>query len=160
MAVDFSTLDENMDLDGLQKEIQLAKVGEFEDVPDGDYIVTIEKMELTLTKETNRLMFAVQCKVSVDLQGKGNEGRLIFLNRVIGGNKNSDKWNDGKSIKSVITWLEKLETETVPEFFNYSDFANVVLNIFQEVHGSVAMKVKYAGKAFNPISIKEVFDVG
>lgn len=135
-----------------------AKDTEFEDVPDGDYIVTIEKMEIKLTKAGDKLMFAVQCKIVEDLQNKHQENRMIFFNRVISGNKNSETWNDGRAIKSVCTWLEKLETETVPEFFNYSDFANVVLDIFQEIHETTEMEVKYSGNGFNPISIKEVFD--
>lgn len=129
-----------------------AEVDEFEDVPDGNYIVTIEKMELTMTKETKKPMFAVQCKVSEDLQGKGNEGRLIFFNRVIGGNVSSDKWNDGKAIKSVITWLEKLETETVPEFFNYSDFKRIIDLIFAKTGGKL-FKIDYHPYLLNPVKV-------
>ena len=77
---------------------------------------------------------------------------------VISGNKTSEKWNDGKAIKSVCTWLDKLETETVPEFYNYSDFADCVLDIFQEVQGKVEAEVDWAAKDFNPITINEVFD--
>ena len=155
MAVDFSAFDAAIDNDALQKEVANAKVNDYEDVPDGTYIVSIEKMELTMTKETNKPMFAVQCKIK---EGQ-HKGRMIFFNRVVGGNRNSDKWNDGKAIKSVITWLEKLETETTPEFFNYTDFAECILDIFQEIQGIIEMEVDYAAKKFNPITIKEVFDI-
>lgn len=155
MAVDFSAFDEKVDLNALQKEVEESKGSDFEDVPDGTYIVSIEKMELTLTKEGKKPMFAVHFKIKEGEQ----KGRMVFFNRVVGGNKNSDKWNDGKAIKSVITWLEKLETETMPEFINYGDFAECILDIFQEVQGRVEVEVDYAAKKFHPVTINEVYDI-
>ena len=155
MAVDFSAFDDKVDLNALQKEVEESSGSDFEDVPDGTYIVSVEKMELTMTKETNKPMFAVQFKIK---EGE-HKDRMFFFNRVVGGNKNSDKWNDGKAIKSVTTWLEKLETETVPEFFNYADFAECILDIFQEIQNKVEIEVDYAAKKFNSVSIKEVYDL-
>ena len=154
MAVDFSVFDQKVDLEALQKEVEEAKDNEFEDVPDGTYIVGIEKMEVKPTKAGDKLMFAAQCEIR---EGE-YKNRMIFFNRVISGNKNSDTWNDGKAIKSVITWVDKLETETVPEFINYSDFAECILDIFLEMHVNVEMVIEYAFKVFNSISFKEVFD--
>lgn len=153
MAIDFSAFDNKINLTELQKEVQEAKDTEYTDVPDGTYIVSIEKMEIKLTNAKDKLMFAVQCKIK---EGE-HKGRMIFFNRVISGNS-SAKWTDGQAIKSVCTWLDKLETDTAPEFVNYSDFADCVLDIFQEVQGKVEMEVDYAAKRFNPISIIEVFD--
>lgn len=154
MAIDFSVFDNKVDLDALQKEVDEAKDNEFEDVPDGTYIVGIEKMEIKLTKAGDKLMFAAQFKIK---EGE-YANRLVFFNRVISGNT-SAKWTDAKAIKSVITWLEKLETEIVPEFINYEDFADCILDIFQEVQGTVELEVDYKGDAFNPVTIKEVFDL-
>lgn len=153
MAIDFSAFDNKVNLSELQKEVQEAKDTEYVDVPDGTYVVSIEKMEIKLTNAKDKLMFAVQCKIKEGEQ----KGRMIFFNRVISGNS-SPKWTDGQAIKSVCTWLDKLETETVPEFINYADFADCVLDIFQEVQGKVEMEVEYAAKKFNPITIIEVFD--
>lgn len=152
--VDFSAFDDKVDLAALQEEVTNAP-DDFGDVPDGSYIVSVEKMELALTKEEQKPMFAVQFKI-VDGDQKG---RMIFFNRVIGGNKTSDRWNDGKAIKSVITWLEKLETSTVPEFVNYSDFADCIIDIFQEIQGKAELEVDYAAKKFNPVRIIEVYDI-
>ena len=155
MAVDFSAFDEKVDLTALQKEVEESSSSDFDDVPDGTYIVGVEKMELTLTKEEKKPMFAVQFKIKEGDQ----KGRMIFFNRVVGGNKNSDKWNDGKAIKSVITWLEKLDTATTPEFYNYADFADCILDIFQEVQNTIELEVEFAAKKFNPVTIKEVYDL-
>lgn len=154
MAIDFSAFDNKVDLNELQNEVQNAPDNEFQEVPDGKYIVGIEKMEIKLTKAGDKLMFAVQCKIKEGEQAN----RMIFFNRVISGNKVSETWNDGRAIKSVITWLEKLETEVVPEFINYADFADCVLDIFQEIQGKIEMEVDYKSSAFNPITILEVFD--
>lgn len=155
MAIDFSMFDNKVDLNELQDEVNNAPDNEFEEVPDGIYIVKIEKMEVKLTKAGDKLMFAVQCKITEGEQ----ENRNIFFNRVIYGNKNTDKWNDGRAIKSVITWLWKLEPNTVPEFINYQDFADCVLDIFQEIQGKVELEVDYKASNFNPITIKEVYDI-
>lgn len=153
MAVDFSAFDEQVDLNALQKEVQEADDSSFEDVPDGTYIVGFEKMEIKLTNAKDKLMFAVQCKIK---EGEF-KGRLLFFNRVISGNS-SPKWTDGMAIKSVCTWLDKLETEIVPEFISYEDFAGCVLDIFQEIQGRVEAEIEWKAKAFNHMSIKEVFD--
>lgn len=153
MAIDFTAFDNKVNLDELQKEVAEADASAFDDVPDGTYIVGFEKMEIKLTNAKDKLMFAVQCKIK---EGE-HKGRMIFFNRVISGNS-SPKWTDGQAIKSVCTWLGKLETETVPEFINYEDFAGCVLDIFQETQGKVEAEVDYAAKKFNPITINEVFD--
>ena len=156
MAIDFSAFDGKVDLNELQKEVQEAPDSGFEDVPDGEYIVGIEKMEIKLTKAKDKLMFAVQCKIKEGEQ----ENRMIFFNRVISGNKVSEKWNDGRAIKSVCTWVNKLlaDDEEPVEFINYQDFANQILDVFQSVQNSIEIAVDYKADDFNPITIKEVFD--
>lgn len=153
MAIDFAAFDQKVNLDELQKEVAETDASAFEDVPDGTYIVGFEKMEIKLTNAKDKLMFAVQAKIK---EGD-HKGRLLFFNRVISGNT-SQKWTDGMAIKSVITWLDKLETETVPEFINYEDFAGCVLDIFQEIQGKVEAEVEWKSKAFHPLTINEVFD--
>lgn len=153
MAIDYSKFDNKVDLEELQKEVENAK--EFEDVPKGEYVVSIEKMEQKETKAGDKLMFAVQCKIKEGDQ----KGRMIFFNRVVYGNKTTDKWNDGKAIKGVLTWLDKLGTETKPEFVNYEDFEECILEIYQEIKGNIELEVKYDPDGFNPITIKEVYDL-
>lgn len=156
MAIDFSAFDSKVDLAALQKEVEEAKDADFADVPDGKYIVSIEKMEIKLTKAQDKLMFAVQCKIKEGEQAN----RMIFFNRVISGNKVSENWNDGRAIKSVCTWVNELlgEDETPVEFVNYADFADQILDVFQSIQGAIEVEVDYKADAFNPITIKEVFD--
>lgn len=148
MAVDFSKIDEAVDLKGLQQDVEDSK-NNFSDVPKGTYIVSIEKMEIGETKD-HRPMFKMQCKIK---EGE-YKNRNLFLNRVIYGTK-----NDGSMIQSVLTMLDKLQTQTIPEFTGYNNFVTNVLDIFQEVQGKVELEIEYDADAFNSISIKEVFDI-
>lgn len=154
MAVDFNKFDEEVDLNALRQEVDSADDSQFDEVPDGTYDVSFDKMEIKETKAGDKLMFAVQCNI---LEGD-QKGRKIFFNRTISGNT-SPKWTNGQAIKSVCTWLDKLETETVPEFNGYADFVDCVLDIFQEVQGRVGATVTYKAKGFNPISIEEAWDM-
>ena len=156
MAIDFSAFDNKVDLAALQKEVEEAKDTDFADVPDCKYIVSIEKMEIKLTKAQDKLMFAGQCKIKEGEQ----KNRMIFFNRIISGNKVSETWNDGRAIKSVCTWVNELlsENEEPVEFVNYADFADQILDVFQSIQGNIEVEVNYAANKFNPITIKEVFD--
>ena len=148
MAVDFSKIDEAVDLQGLQKDAEDSK-NNFSDVPKGTYIVSIEKMEIGETKD-HRPMFKMQCKIK---EGEF-KNRNLFMNRVIYGTK-----NDGSMIQSVLTLLEKLQTVTVPEFTGYNAFVDNVLDIYEEIQDKVELEVEYDADAFNSISIKEVYDL-
>lgn len=148
MAVDFSALDREVDQEQLRKDVEEAK-NNSGDIPKGTYIVGIDKMEIRATKD-GRPMFFIQCRVK---EGE-YKNKCVFMNRVIYGTK-----NDGSTIQSVITLLDKLETETIPEFNEYQDFVDVVADIYEEIQGKVECEIDYDKDAFNSVSIKEVFDV-
>lgn len=148
MAVDFSALDREVDQEQLRKDVEEAK-NNSGDIPKGTYIVGIDKMEIRATKD-GRPTFFIQCRVK---EGE-YKNKCVFMNRVIYGTK-----NDGSMIQSVITLLDKLETETIPEFNGYQDFVDVVADIYEEIQGKVECEIDYDKDAFNSISIKEVFDV-
>lgn len=149
--MDFSKFDANINEAELAKQLEEAKNNAPQtdkEVPAGTYTVKIEKMELGATKD-GRPMFKVQCRI---LDGEFKKW-CLFMNRVLYGTK-----NDANMINSVIGWLEKLEPSKAVEFKNYSQFADLVLDIFEEVADSVELDVKYDPDAFNSISIEEVFD--
>lgn len=149
MAVDFSAIDEAVNQADLDKSIQDAK-NNANDVPKGTYICSIEKMEIGATKKDQRPMFTMQLKIKEGEHAKRN----LFMNRVIYGTK-----NDGSMIQSVITVLEKLQTETAPVFRGYNAFVDNVADIYEEIQGKVEVEVDWDSEAFNSISIKEVYDV-
>lgn len=149
--MDFSKFDNAINQDELAKQLEEAKNNPQQtdrEVPAGEYTVKIEKMELGATKD-GRPMFKVQCRI---LDGEFKKW-CLFMNRVIYGTI-----NDANMIQSVIGWLEKLEPSLPVEFKNYSQFADLVLDIFEEVADAVEIDVSYDPDAFNSISIEEVFD--
>ena len=147
MGADFSKIDSELNQKEIAQNIQKAKE-QSGDVPKGSYTVGIDKMEVRATKD-GRPMFFIQARIK---EGK-YKNHCLFLNRVLYGTK-----NDANMISSVLTMLEKFETETTPEFKTYSQFVDNVADIYEEVQGNVECDIEYDPDAFNSISIKEVFD--
>lgn len=149
--MDFSKWDNGINED-MAKAIEEAKntpQQSNKEVPAGKYTVKIEKMEIAATKD-GRPMFKVQSRI---LEGEFKKW-CLFMNRVIAGTK-----NDANMIASVIGWLQKLEPSMDVEFKNYSQFSELVLDIFEEVADAIELEVDYDPEAFNSISVEEVFDV-
>lgn len=165
--MDFSKFDSKLNND-MEKQIKEAKengAGESLETPAGKYVCNVEKMELAATKD-GRPMFKVQLRV-IDgaedakpevteyLSHFKNKKPCLFMNRVIYGTK-----NDANMIASVCGWLEKLEPQTVSvEFKNYSQFSDLVLDVFEEVADAIELEVDYDPNAFNSIYITELYDV-
>lgn len=167
MAMDFSKFDATINEAELSKQLEEAKnnapQGDGLETPAGNYVAKVEKMELGATKD-GRPMFKVQLRVieagdeATDevkeyLSHFKNKKPCLFMNRVIYGTK-----NDANMIQSVIGWLQKLEPSVTVEFKNYSQFSDLILDIYEEVADAVELDVNYDSKAFNSISIEEVFD--
>lgn len=165
--MDFSKFDSMINEAELSKQLEEAKnnapQGDSLETPAGNYVAKIEKMEVGATKD-GRPMFKVQLRVieagekATDevteyLSHFKNKKPCLFMNRVIYGTK-----NDANMISSVIGWLQKLEPSVDVQFKNYSQFADLVLDIFEEVADAVELDVEYDPDAFNSISIEEVFD--
>ena len=149
--MDFTKFDSMINEAELSKQLEEAKNNAPQtnkEVPAGNYTVKVEKMEVGATKD-GRPMFKVQCRI---LEGEFKKW-CVFMNRVLYGTK-----NDATMISSVIGWLQKLEPSMAVEFKNYSQFADLVLDIFEEVADAVELDVAYDPDAFNSISIEEVFD--
>jgi hypothetical protein len=134
------------------------------DAATAQRILAIEKSTLQSTLSGYRLSLKeinaawertahLQEKIIEGLEHFKNKKPCLFMNRVIYGTK-----NDANMIQSVIGWLQKLEPSVDVQFKNYSQFADLVLDIFEEVADAVELDVEYDPNAFNSISIEEVFD--
>lgn len=156
--MNFDKFDSLVNNEELKKQMDAAP--DYDDVPKGKYMVVIDKMEIKPTKLGDKLMFAVQMGITETLEApKKQDKRKLFFNRVICGNKVTERWNDGIAIKGVLSWIEKLldEGDTI-EFTNYSALADEVLDIYQDICPQIVLKIDYDPDAFNPVTIIEVFD--
>jgi len=157
--MNFDDFDKKINKEELQK--QMDATPEFDDVPKGTYKAKIEKMEVKRTKSQDKLMFAVQMGITDTIDApKKQDKRKIFFNRVICGNRNTETWNDGVAIKGVISWVQKLlDADDELVFQNYSQFADEILDIYQDICPKIELEIKYDPSAFNTVSIEKVFDV-
>ena len=150
--MDFSKFDEQIDKEQLQKDIHEAEEnggGGFKEVTAGTYIVSLENLELGETKD-GRPMLKGMFRI---LEGEFKKS-CLFYNRVLFGTK-----NDANMIASAVGFLKTLEPAVDPVVFeSYSQFADLVLDIAEDVSEALEYEVKYDPEAFNSISIKEVFE--
>lgn len=157
MAVDFNKFDKLVNQEQLKKDIEKASEQSFDDVPEGTYIVSIENMEIKETNAGDKLMLAMAFKIKETLDApKKQNGRFIFMNRVIYGNKVSDRWNDGIAIHGVLGWLKDLGEL---DFKSYAQFAKDINELFEELKDSIELEINYSPDEFYPVSITEVFDI-
>lgn len=157
MAVDFTKFDKMVNNDEIKKQMEQSQ--DFDDVPAGTYLCEIKNMEVKLTKAGDKVLFSVQMQIIKTIDApKKQDKRYIFFNRIISGNKNTEKWNDGVAIKGIISWVNELTGDEDLTFTNYSQFSEDVLDIFQDIGSTVEVEVIYDPDAFNPIKIKDVYD--
>lgn len=152
--MDWSKFDKQIDKDQLKKDIAEAQENgtSYKEVKKGIYLCDLENLEVGETKD-GRPMLKVMMRIIGDEDGKSCEfnRNCIFMNRVLFGTK-----NDGNMIASAIGWLKDLEpSDEIPEitFENYSQFAELVLDIAEDVQNELSYVVSYDPEAFNNISI-------
>lgn len=154
----FEQFNKAINKEQLKKDIEKAKENEYKEVPNGTYTVKIEKMEIGLTsanaKTPNAPMFKVQARITEGDYKK----QCLFMNKVIYVADETEKWNTGRAIQVVIGWLENLQSELPIIFENYDQFSDLVLDLAEECEG-LEFEVEYDSKAFNSITIKDVWEV-
>lgn len=144
--MDFSKFDKQVDLEGLKKDIEDSANNDFKEVPHGTYEVAITKLELKESKKGDP-MVAVWFKI---LDGEFKNS-LIFMNQVI---------TQGFQIHIVDEFLRSLDTGIDVTFESYSQFNELLLDIFEAVDGNLEFALEYGeNKGFNTFKITEVFEV-
>ena len=152
--MDFSKFDDQIDLKRLQKEAEEIKknggTGDFPEIPEGEYRVKCEKLEIGSTKD-GRPMLRSTFRI---LEGEYKK-QCIFFNRVLYGTK-----NDANMIASAEGWLESLEpSEDVCAviFQGYNKFADLVMDIAEDI-SELEYDINYTPDEFNSVEIVGVYD--
>lgn len=119
----------------------------FKDVPHGDYEVSVDKMELTESKNHDP-MVTVWFKV---LTGE-YKGSRIFMNQVI---------TQGFQIHIVNEILRAMDTDLNIEFVTYKQYGNLLMDVMEAIDGNLefALSYKEGKNGFSKYEITEVFEV-
>lgn len=148
--MDFSKFDKQVDLEGLKQDIMDAEEnggGDFKEVPHGKYEVAITKLEPTESKKGDP-MVSVWFKVT----NGDYKGSLIFMNQVI---------TQGFQIHISDEFLRSLETTVDVQFESYSQYAEMLADIFEEIEDKVEFVLDYGEnkKGYNTFEIIDSFEV-
>lgn len=144
--MDFSKFDKQVDLEGLKQDIEESASNDFKEVPLGTYEVAVKKLELSESKKGDPMV-----KVWFKIISGEYKGSLIFMNQVI---------TRGFQIHIVDELLKSLETDVDIHFESYSQYAELLADVYEAVDGNFEYALKYGeNKGFNTFEITEVFEL-
>lgn len=137
--------DKEIDKD-IQKQIEEAENSEYAEVPLGDYEVKVDNMELKISKSGNP-MVSIWFKI-VAGEFKNN---LLFMNQVI---------NMPFQIGIANKILRALAPNVEVEFQTYTQYANLIMDIYEEIDGKFEYAIKYGEKkGFSTFKVLDIFEV-
>ena len=146
--MNWEEFDKQVDLDGLKEDVKNSTSGDYKEVPQGQYEVAIDKLELTESKNGNP-MVSVWFKIVSENE---YENSRIFMNQVI---------TKGFQIHIVNEFLRSLECGLDIDFDSYKQYNELLLDVFEAVNGNFEYGLKYGKteKGFNTFEITEVFEL-
>lgn len=137
--------DKEIDKD-IQKKIEEAENSEYVEVPLGDYEVKVDNMELKISKSGNP-MVSIWFRI---IAGDYNNN-LLFMNQVI---------NQPFQIGLANKILRALAPNKQVEFQSYTQYANLILDVFEEIDGKYEYALKYGEKkGFSTFEVLDIFEV-
>lgn len=137
--------DKEIDKD-IQKKIEEAENSEYVEVPLGDYEVKVDNMELKISKSGNP-MVSIWFRI---VAGDYNNN-LLFMNQVI---------NQPFQIGLANKILRALAPNKEVEFQSYTQYANLILDVFEEIDGKYEYALKYGEKkGFSTFEVLDIFEV-
>ena len=89
------------------------------DLPDGEYKIKLDKMELTQSQK-QQLMIKAQFRIKAG----NHQNKCIFVNKVMTGTK-----NDGFMMLKAKEFLESLDSGIDVEFNDWEQFNDLILDI-------------------------------
>lgn len=159
MSFNWEKFDKQVDLDGLKedvKEVEENGFGDFDEVPEGEYEVAIEKMEMVESRKGDP-MLTIWFKI---VDGE-YENQMIFYNGVMQP-QNDRAWGiqvhrNNEMLRSI--W--DCEKDDV-SFESFSQYAKLIDEVFEEVDGELeyVLEKKTDKKGFDQYKILEVFELG
>ena len=148
MATIFEKWNNQVDTKELASKVKEASGNktEREDVPYGEYVVRIEKMELKESKKGDP-MFSAWFKVR---EGE-HKDRFIFMNQIV---------LQAFQIHIVNEFLRSLDTDVDIDFENYTQWNNTILDVHEATDRcEFALHYYQTKNGFDAFQIDEVYDI-
>lgn len=155
---DWSKFDKQVDVEALAadvKEVEENGGGGYEPIPDGQYEVYVEKMELGQSKKGDP-MLTIWFKI---IEGE-YEGQRIFYNKVMQPQNEKAFGYQVHQNNEMLRALWDCEKEDV-EFKGFGDYADLVLDIHEEIDGQFEYLIsKETDKnGYDQLKVVEIFEV-
>lgn len=152
MGTIFDKWNKNIDVAGLQKDIAEADQqngsGDYKEVPDGTYEVKIEKIELKASSKGDPMVSMWFRILSGDFKNS-----MIFMNQVV---------TQGFQISQLNRFLKSLQAvdDDQIEFKDYSQYNDLLMDIFEEVDGTLEFLLNYGTnkKGYHTYKIEDVYE--
>lgn len=123
MAIDFKKFNQQFPADKVKKEMKEAAENGGNSLPDGEYTVKLDKMELGESSK-GALMIKAQFRIT-----KGDHKKqCVFKNQVLTGTK-----NDGFMMVKAKEFLESLDSGIDVVFEDWEQFNDLILDIAEAV---------------------------
>lgn len=123
MAIDFKKFNKQFPADEMKKQMKEAAENGGSNLPDGEYTVKLDKMELGESK-SGALMIKAQFRITEGDHKK----QCVFKNQVLTGTK-----NDGFMMVKAKEFLESLDSGIDVNFEDWEQFNDLILDIAEAV---------------------------
>lgn len=156
---DWSKFDKKVDLESLKADVEEVEknggLGDFEPLPDGQYEVAVEKMEL---KESSKgdPMLTIWFKV---VAGEHEKQRIFYNGVMQPQNDNAFGFQVHRN-NEMLRALWDCEKDDV-KFTGFKDYADLVLDIQEDIDGKFEYLIDKSTdkKGFDTLKIVEIFEV-
>lgn len=155
---DWDKFDKQVDLEELQedvKEVEENGFGDFKEVPEGEYEVAIEKMEMVESKKGDPMLTIWFTILEGDY-----EGQKIFYNGVMQP-QNDNAWGfQVHRNNEMLRALWDCEYDDV-KFTSFADYAELILDIHEDIDEQFEYLLKKSvdKKGYDQLEIVEVYEV-
>ena len=155
---DWDKFDKQVDVEALEedvKEVEENGGGGFVEIPDGEYEVAVEKMELTQSKKGDP-MLTIWFEI---LEGEF-EGQRIFYNRVMQPQNERAFGLQVHQNNEMLRALWDCEKDDV-KFTGFADYADLVLDIHEDIDDKFEYLLEKStnDSGYDEYKILEVYEV-
>jgi hypothetical protein len=159
MAFDWEKFDKEVDLETLAADVEEVEknggLGDYEPVPDGQYEVEVEKMELTTSKKGDPML-----SIWFKIVAGDYEGQRIFYNKVMQPQNERAFGLQVHQNNEMLRALWNCEKDAV-KFRGFADYADLVLDIHEDIDGRFEYLLEKSTNkdGYDTFKIVEIYEV-